>query len=34
VADVQRVAQQYLIPDNRTVAILIPIKSGGAPASK
>jgi predicted Zn-dependent peptidase len=33
-ADVQRMAQQYLIPDNRTVAILIPVKSGGAPVLK
>jgi zinc protease len=34
-ADVQRVAQQYLIPDNRTVAILVPTKpGGGAPPTK
>ena len=31
-ADVQRVARQYLTPDNRTVAILIPIKPA-APAA-
>ncbi|MBI2458431.1 MAG: insulinase family protein, partial [candidate division NC10 bacterium] len=30
-ADVQRVAKQYLTPDNRTVAILIPTKAA-APA--
>jgi zinc protease len=34
-ADVQRVAQQYLTQDNRTVAILIPAKpGGGAPPAK
>jgi zinc protease len=27
-ADVQRVAKQYLVPENRTVAILIPVKAG------
>jgi zinc protease len=31
-ADVQRVAKQYLTRDNRTVAILIPVKPGTAPA--
>ena len=30
-ADVQRVARQYLVPDNRTVAILIPAKPGAMP---
>ena len=30
-ADVQRVAQQYLTQDNRTVAILIPVKPSTAP---
>jgi zinc protease len=30
-ADVQRVAKRYLVPDNRTVALLIPIKAGDAP---
>jgi len=34
VADVQRVAKQYLVSDNRTAAILIPIKPGSAPATK
>jgi zinc protease len=29
-ADVQRVAQKYLVRDNRTVAILIPMKPGAA----
>jgi len=33
-ADVQRVAQQYLVPDNRTVAILVPVKSTPAAAAK
>ena len=34
-ADVQRVAKQYIGPDNRTVAILIPTKlGGGAPPAK
>lgn len=32
-ADVQRVARQYLIQDNRTVAILIPTKPADAPAA-
>lgn len=32
VADVQRVARQYLTRDNRTVAILIPVKPGAAAA--
>jgi zinc protease len=27
-ADVQRVAKQYLVQENRTVAILIPVKAG------
>jgi zinc protease len=31
-ADVQRVAQKYLVADNRTAAILIPMKAGAAPA--
>ncbi len=31
-ADVQRVARQYLTQDNRTVAILIPVKPGDAAA--
>ncbi len=31
-ADVQGVAQKYLVPDNRTAAILIPTKPGAAPA--
>ena len=31
-ADVLRVAQKYLVPDNRIVAILIPTKPGAAPA--
>jgi len=31
-AEVQRVAQQYLVPENRTVAILIPVKPGAAPS--
>jgi zinc protease len=31
-ADVQRVAQKYLAADNRTAAILIPMKAGAAPA--
>jgi len=30
-ADVQRVAKRYLVPDNRTVALLIPTKAGDAP---
>jgi zinc protease len=32
-ADVQRVARQYLIPDNRTVGILLPVphRDGGVP---
>jgi len=35
VADVQRVARQYIVADNRTVAILIPMKpGGGAPPAK
>ena len=35
VADVQRVARQYIVSDNRTVAILIPTKPGsGAPPAK
>jgi zinc protease len=33
-ADVQRVARQYLVPDNRTVAILIPVQPGAAAAGK
>ena len=34
-ADVQRVARQYIVSDNRTVAILIPTKPGsGAPPAK
>jgi zinc protease len=33
--DIQRVARKYLIPDNRTVGILIPLppKEGGPPPS-
>lgn len=31
-ADVTRVARQYLTPDNRTVATLVPIKAGSGPA--
>jgi zinc protease len=31
-ADVSRVARQYLTPDNRTVATLVPIKPGGGAA--
>jgi zinc protease len=31
-ADVSRVARQYLTPDNRTVATLVPIKSGAGAA--
>jgi zinc protease len=27
-ADIQRVARQYLVPNNRTVGILVPIKTG------
>jgi zinc protease len=33
-ADVQRVAQQYLVPENRTIAILVPTKSAPAAAAK
>lgn len=33
-ADVQRVARQYIVADNRTVAILIPIKPGSTPGTK
>lgn len=33
-ADVQRVAKQYVTTDNRTAAILIPTKPGGAPGAK
>jgi zinc protease len=34
--DIQRVAKQYLIPDNRTVGILIPLppKEGKAPPAE
>jgi zinc protease len=32
-ADVQRVARQYLVADNRTVAILIPVQPGAAGAT-
>jgi zinc protease len=31
-ADVQRVAQKYLVKENRTVAILVPVKAAAAPA--
>jgi zinc protease len=31
-ADVQRVAQKYLVKENRTVAILVPVKAVAAPA--
>ena len=30
-ADVQRVAQKYLVKENRTVAILVPVKADAAP---
>jgi zinc protease len=30
-ADVQRVAQKYLVKENRTVAILVPVKVAAAP---
>jgi zinc protease len=30
-ADVQRVAQEYLVKENRTVAILVPVKAAAAP---
>jgi zinc protease len=31
-ADIQRVARQYLVPDRRTTAVLVPIPAAGAPA--
>ena len=27
-ADVRRVAQKYLVPNNRTIGILVPVKTG------
>ena len=32
--DLQRVARQYLVPNNRTVVVTMPAKKEGAPAQK
>ena len=34
IADLQRVARQYLVPANRTVVITVPAKKEGAPSQK
>jgi zinc protease len=31
--DIQRVARKYLIPDNRTVGVLVPVPHGGGKPS-